>query len=308
MGFLKVKSTISAPLLLCAVLGLISLTRILSPEKLGLEEDPYLSVIIIQLVIFALPSLFYCTLRGADYKSRLRIKMVPAAGIILIVCAAILMAAGGGLIGVLTYNITPEGFTSSSSAQFANFAMNSGVFDGVYLLIAFALLPAMTEEFLFRGIILTEYSSQGMMCAVIMSSLMFAMSHFSFVRFPIYFFSGLLLAAVTLATRSVIASIIVHTINNIFVLFFEDFVLYIAGRQNINSVLFIFILACAAFISAIVMAFEASSIYRTYGKDNVESDYLPDVKKKKFTSFSEALFSPTFLILLVLYLTVTYIS
>ena len=307
---MKFKSNLAAPILLIVVFGLVTLSRFIPAARLAANENPYLAAIVIQLLIFALPSLFFCTLRGSEYRSRLRLRLMPLSSIIFMIAAAALLVTGSFLLGTLMYSAAPEAFKSSSPGTYAAFAMNPGVFDGMYLVLAFALLPAITEEVLFRGIILTEYTSYGVACAVIMSSLTFAMSHFSFVRLPIYLFCGLILALVTFATRSLIASVIVHLVNNIFVLFFEDYVVSVAKRQNISSILALFILLSVAFIAAIVMAFEASSIYRSYGKNNADSSYLPDPgeKRSRVRAFSEAFFSPAFLILLVLWAAVTYLT
>ncbi len=306
---MKIKSTLAAPVLLIVVFGLVTLSRFIPAARLMANDNPYLATIVIELLIFALPSLFFCTLRGSGYRSRLRLRLIPLSSIIFMIAAAALLVTGSFLLGILMYSVAPAAFTASSTSTYAAFAMNPGIFDGVYLVVAFALLPAITEELLFRGIILAEYTSQGVACAVIMSSLTFAMSHFSFVRLPIYLFCGLVLAAVAFATRSLIATVIVHLVNNVFVLFFENYVVYVAKRQNISSILALFILLSIAFIAAIVMAFEASSIYRSYGKNNADSSYLPDPgeKKSRVRAFSEAFFSPTFLILLVLWAAVTYL-
>ncbi len=293
----KAKSTVVAPILLIAVFGLLIASNFIFSARQGGNDDPYLARIVFQLITFALPSLFFCTLRGAEYRSGLRIRLMPASTIIFMVAAAALLITGSLLLGILMNSVAPESFKPSSG--------NGNV---VYTVIAFALLPAITEEVLFRGIILTEYTSQGVACAVAMSSLTFAMSHFSFVRLPIYIFCGVVLAAVTFATRSLIASMAVHLVNNVFVLFFESTAVNIARRQNISSVLALFILISVALIAAVVMAFEAASIYKALGRGNADSSYLPDPGEKKgaVRSFSEAFFSPTFLILVVLWAALTY--
>ena len=309
---MKIKPTTAAPLLLIVVLLLTAAGRLIPAAKLAVNGSPYLSVIVIQLLIFALPAVFYCTLRGKEFRRGLRIRPFSLSSVILIVSASLLILSGAGLIGAGMSAISPEAFSSSSPVASAGvgFGRGSGVFDGLYVVTAFALAPAITEEVLFRGIMLTEYTGRGIFCAVMVSSLAFAMSHFSFARFPIYLFSGIVLAAVTFATRSLVASMIVHLLNNIYVIFFEDYVIYLAKRQNVSSVLILFILACLFFIAAIVTSFEASSLYKTYGKTNADSSYLPDRKKRGsvLKAFSESVFSPVFLAAVVIFVVVTYIT
>lgn len=305
---MKLKSVIATPILLIVVFGLISAGRLIPAARIAADSNPYLSIIVIELIVFALPSVFYSTLRGPEFRRGMRIRFFPLSSIIMILSASVLIIAGSALLGTALSAAAPEAFSSSSTFT-VSIGSDTGVFDGLYVVIAFALVPAITEEILFRGIVLSEYTRQGVFCAVFISSVTFAMSHFSFIRFPIYLFSGMVLALVTFATRSLVASIVVHLFNNVFVIFFEDYVIYMARRQNISSVLLIFILACAAFVAAIVTVFEASSFYRSYGKGNADSSYLPEKSKSRsgVRAFSEAVFSPTFLILTVIFVVVTYL-
>ena len=189
--------------------------------------------------------------------------------------------------------------------SYAGFAMNSGFFDGLYLVVALAVLPAVTEEFLFRGIVLSEYSTVGIACSVVLSSAMFSMCHFSFLHLPSYFFCGIVLACLTYATRSIVAPMIVHTLYNVVVLFFGDYVVRLAEKNNISGILFVIVAVAVALIAGAMAAFEASSIYRGYADDNVESDYVPKKKTGVVQSLAMSLLSPFFLLLTVLYIVLT---
>ena len=179
--------------------------------------------------------------------------------------------------------------------------MNGRFFDVLYLIVAFAVLPAVTEEYLFRGIVAAEYEKYGIGVAVTMSAVTFAMSHFSLERFPVYLFSGIVLAMCMYTTRSVFASAIAHTLNNTFVLLSEKFVLHIADKQNVSFVLFIIIIGAAAVVSAMLMCYEAQSIYKGYAEANVPSDYAPKKKNGAFRPIAEAFFTPTFLIVVIIF-------
>ena len=293
--------------MIIAVFGLMTAVSLIPEGKLGLTENPYLSVVILQLIIFALPTLFFCTLRGNEYRSRLRLRMPPLSSIPLLICSFILMCTGSSLISFFLCRVAPEAMERTSAASYGGFAMTPGVFDGLYLVFAFALLPAITEEFLFRGVMMAEYESGGTVTAVVMSSLTFAMVHYSPVRLPLYAFSAVVLAAVTYATRSALAAMIVHFFNNVFVLFFEAHVRHIAEKQNISGILLVFLLVGGTILSAAFASFEASSLYRTYAANNVPSSHLPRGKSKTLSSLSEALLSPAFLLFLVLYIVMTLV-
>ena len=89
-------------------------------------------------------------------------------------------------------------------------------------ILAFCLVPAICEEFFFRGVILSEYRSYGLLKAIIISSVFFAFSHFSFEGFFIYLFAGFVLAFITSVCRSVFPAMILHFANNLLDLYAGD--------------------------------------------------------------------------------------
>jgi len=304
---MKVKPTTAAPILVCAVLFITLLFSVIPVSKLGLDENPYLTTVILQLVIYMLPALFFCTLRGSDYREKLRLKLPPASAVLLVVCSLVVMICGSCVIEYFMSTVAPVTMAETSVVGRAGFAMNSGFFDGLYLVLAFALLPALTEEFVFRGILLAEYGSLGIFCSVFMSSVMFAVHHMNLVRFPVYLFCGVILAVVTYATRSLLVPVIVHTVYNVFVLFFEEYVLRLAEKQNISAVLFIIIAAGAAILFASFMCFEASGLYRNYAAENLPSDHVPSKKKHLTAAVAESVFSPSFIVLAVAYIIIVLV-
>lgn len=87
----------------------------------------------------------------------------------------------------------------------------------VFLLsmIVIAILPAVCEELLFRGIILSTQKSAGF-GAVLISAVYFGVMHNDIRIFISVFILGMVLGTVTLSTGSVFAAMIVHFFNNAF--------------------------------------------------------------------------------------------
>ncbi len=295
------KETMLTPVLLIVVFGLVLCVNFLPEDVLGREENPYLSVIIVQLLIYALPCVFYYTVRGKDLRPRLRLQVFSPSTMLYLIHTAIFMICGVLLISMIMYTVYPDGFESSSVTEYAAFAMNERIFDGLYLVMAFAILPALTEEFLFRGIIVGEYETHGAGIAVVFSALVFAMSHFSVVRFPVYFYSGVMLALVLYTTRSLLASMLIHAFNNAAVLLCEKYVLHIVDRQNVSLVLFVLIAGAVAVISGMLMCWEAQGIYRTYAEENVESPQAAGSRGNIFGRIADVFFSPTFLVVVIMF-------
>lgn len=295
------------PVLVLVVFLAILAARFLSAETLGLDENPYLAVVVIQLVTYAVPSVFYYKIRGREFAPKVRLRMFRSSHVLYLFHASVCLIAGVMLLSILMYTLIPDVFATSTSADYASFAMNQRFFDGAYLLLAFALLPAATEEFLFRGIVIGEYERYGAVIAVTASSLMFAMSHFSLARFPVYLFSGIVLSLTVYTTRSVAASALVHALNNAAVLLCEKYVLNIVDKQNVSMTLLLILLGGAVIFSAMLMCYEASGIYHEMAQSNVPTEYVghPDRKNGIFVRLADAFLTPTFLLLVILFVVVT---
>ncbi len=83
-----------------------------------------------------------------------------------------------------------------------------------YELARHALAPAILEELLFRFIpisLLAPYSKKN---AVFISSLLFAFAHCNFFQIPYALVAGFVLGTLTLATGSIIPSVVLHFLNN----------------------------------------------------------------------------------------------
>jgi len=275
------------------ILALMILTSLINPAMLGTEINYYFAMIIMELLVYALPAVFFCRMRGREYGKYLRLRLFPLSHIFLILLALSAMLSGCSLINYGMEILFPQ--------EAADAVSYAGAADGgIYALLTFCILPAVAEEFLFRGILLTEYESVSVPFAVGISSLYFAMMHLNFVRFPAYLFSGVLLALVLYATRSVFASMVLHILNNIAALWTEEYAEKFQSASGSRSVLLVFILACILFVSLILFFMEAQRIYQNYGENAVPSPYVPKNKQKDRIGVLEAISVPPFVAFIVI--------
>lgn len=77
-----------------------------------------------------------------------------------------------------------------------------------------AIMPAFTEEFAFRGVILGSLRKYSDGLALVVSSALFALMHGNFVQIPFTFCCGLMFGFLVIKTNSMLPSIIVHFLNN----------------------------------------------------------------------------------------------
>ncbi len=264
----KPRSHNAAPSL-CAVIFLLLLGSGMIDSQSFAGGDPYLSVIVLELLIFALPALFFCRLRGRGYAKRMRLRPFEPGALpfILLASIALIFTTCTVKLGLITlYGSSLDSTVGGTAA-----AQTSS---GLPAILAFAVFPAVTEETVFRGIMLAEYDDCGAPAAVIFSSLFFAMLHFDLPLFPVYFVSGVILAVTAYACRSLFAPLIVHAVNNVFGLLFED---YIWSRifQPRNTVVFTFLAVSLTLLSLSLMFGEAARLYRGYGSYGEDSSYAP---------------------------------
>jgi hypothetical protein len=77
-----------------------------------------------------------------------------------------------------------------------------------------AVLPAVCEETVHRGMLLSQIKKQGAIKAIVLSSLLFGLLHINIYQFFYASILGLFLALITLASNSIYPAMIVHFMNN----------------------------------------------------------------------------------------------
>lgn len=124
-----------------------------------------------------------------------------------------------GAINHFQWIVEKLGYKQDSSM----FTLNS-VKDLIVCYISLALIPAVCEELLFRGVIINCLKHKGEIFAVVLSAIMFALFHLSPIQliYPICW--GLLLGIVYLRTKNILFPIIMHFINNAFSITIQYFI------------------------------------------------------------------------------------
>lgn len=265
--------TPAALILVSAVLLLI--TRLLRPlllEGAGL----YIGVVVLQIMIFLLPASLWIRLSGDGYLSRLRLKPSRPESILLSLAAAGLLISGGLLLSMLFSRL---GHLAGTFTLYETFHTKEGGFSGptLYLVLAYAALPAITEELVFRGILCAEYERHGTSIAVLLSTLLFTLVHFNLAGFPVYLFAGFVLSVTTFLCRSVWGAILAHFIYNLFGLFGQP---YIASFYEItgSTALFVFIVIAVFLFSLALFCGEAARLCRLYAMRNLPNIEVPKRK------------------------------
>ena len=270
---LKLRSTTKPAILLLTVFALLALSGPLSKGAKTVSEL-FFTNMILQVVIFVLPAIFYCRLtkRKLTHTSY-QFSPLPLRPLFLFAALGALVLGSMLInIGITAMAGTTQEFSNSASSTLTGITGASGA---VYVIFSFCIIPAISEEFFFRGILLSEYTESNSTAAFFLTSIAFAASHFDLYQFPAYLYSGFILAFSLRITRNLIAPILLHTASNLFNIFILPY-LWQVTLAPLGILFSIFILAGLLLIITLVIMREAEQIYTEYATD-------PRREKDKFS-------------------------
>ena len=137
----------------------------------------------------------------------------------------IMLALGASMVvNVLTSQFTSLLDAYGITVTAPNLAIPQGVFGASLYLFALTVVPAVVEEFAFRGVILGSLKKYGSGYAIVVSSVLFGLMHGNIVQIPFAAVFGLVVGYIALATDSIIPCIIIHFLNN-----------FVAGVEQITN-------------------------------------------------------------------------
>ena len=131
----------------------------------------------------------------------------------------------------------------------------------VVFFISIAIVPALAEEFLFRGVILNYLRKFGDGFAILASAVLFGVFHGNFVQIPFAFIVGLICGFLVVKTGSMLPAIFLHLLNN-----GTSVVLDIISNYTTNdmytliSTAIIFLLTLIGFISISILTKKGLSL------------------------------------------------
>jgi membrane protease YdiL (CAAX protease family) len=268
------------------------------------EAVIYGVMLILQIVVFAVPTGAFCYMHGKKYAFTLDIYAPRKHSARVIILGALLVMLASGVLKFGLFHFAYD--YSAYSLYGSSITLNTGSFGGTLLMVlSLAIFPAITEELVFRGIILKEYKPCGTAFSLMFSALLFAFIHFDLQQFPIYFALGMLMGWIVFITRSVWAAVIVHAAYNLYVIFFEKYVWLFSSNPD-SDILFWLILTAAMFVCAFFFLGAAERVMR-YCAENGDSAPKPLRKQSRRAMFVEAVTEKPFLAEVALFVIVSLI-
>ncbi len=166
--------------------------------------------------------------------------------------------------------------------------------DVLLFYVSVAVLPALVEEFAFRGVILKIMRKHSDSLAILVSGVMFGLMHGNFTQIPFALVVGLILAFITVKTNSLIPAMLIHFLNNglsvTLTLLYTNTNLSVATIDIINTVIMIAI-SVAGIISFSILAHKQKGFFKLFEANK------PITFKEKVITFCK---SPTVIIFTVI--------
>lgn len=183
-------------------------------RDLPYRQELYTLVAMLSLIILASIFVVFSTRvlkDGRKITNFLGFKSPGFSNMALGAIAVLLFVPGTAVLNMI--NVFIVEFISGVKAPVPDISstVDMGLFQALFLM---AFLPAVCEELLYRGFILGATSGYSKKAAIIFNGFLFALAHISLVRILDTFVLGMILAYVTLKTKSVFPAMFMHFVNN----------------------------------------------------------------------------------------------
>lgn len=188
---------------------------LISPNTNLLNENTPMFLFDIFISAFAafIPGVFYFLFSGTSISDAIKVKYVKFKLLIPIS----LLGLGTAMFANTASNIVANNFSLFGLENNVNFSETTyTTLEKVLYVIAVSLVPALAEEFAFRGVLMGTLRKYGDAFAIISSAVLFGAMHGNISQIPFAFILGLLFAFVDCKTNSIIPSIIIHFLNNFY--------------------------------------------------------------------------------------------
>ncbi len=254
---------------------IISDKHLISAGSYYLQEAIYTTIIQVGIMVILPTVLLFLFLGHTPKRLAQKAKFRP------VNFMSILISFGIGIV-VFFLNIAISSMFNGI-INFTGYTPPYGLGDGLYMtydmnsfyfsIVFTALLPAICEEYLHRGLLLYETRGIGIKRAILFSSLLFGLLHFSIDKVFYTTILGILIGFVAVSSRSIFPAMIIHFTNNFLNVYF-DFAselnwwgkdLY-TGIENFlsNTNFFLTFLAIFAFllVCGVVLFFLISKLFK----------------------------------------------
>ena len=170
-------------------------------------------IVIVNEISIALTPLFFSKVLGQNYYLDMgfKKKISPLKALMLVLIAFLTVVAFMPVAQFAFELLVKTGF-NTAKLTVLTVQTPAQLIIGILL---FALMPAIVEEILYRGMIARAFKKKSFIAAILLGGALFALMHGSPIQLVHQFFVGCVCCIAYFATGSIYAPIIVHFVNNL---------------------------------------------------------------------------------------------
>ena len=298
------------PILLVSVCMAVAFITMIIDRFIFSFGNDLLSPIMAQLVVMLIPAYLCMLIICPEKKLSAQLKRVGMAKIgheyvFFLIFSALFVITTALLLNIIFGGVysSANGFTllGTFTAGANEYTVNT-----LYLIFVYAVIPALVEELLFRGIVYSELCDISEGLAACISSLLSALFAFTLGGLPAALFCALAYCFVRFTTSSLLSCIIIHLAYNLYALFLATNVSkYFISAQN--TALLTLIIVGAWLICSALFVSESARVYRIKAdrvKNKEETSTVPKIKLPELlTEAKSALIYPPALVCAIITLT-----
>ena len=189
--------TVAAAVVSSFLIGIVS----------GIFGGNEMITLMLSQLVFFMPSAFYLLENKFDLKETIRLRPIKISTIILLVIFMYLIIPAITLINAVSLKFT----TNTIDTTITEIANKYPFIIGILMI---AVVPAILEECVYRGVFFNEYRKVSPKRAVVLSGLLFGLAHMNFNQFIYAFLLGMVFSVVVEATDSILSSMVLHFVMN----------------------------------------------------------------------------------------------
>ncbi len=253
------------PLLVCVIVFAISLLALIIDRFIYPFSQELLAPVILQLTALIIPAYLCMMITSADKSIGAQFKEIGVRAVKAEYVFFMIFTALFTMCASLTLTLMLGGAEAAARGITLLGTFTAGVNEYTvsypYLILTYAIIPAIAEEMLFRGVIFSRLEKISFPLAATLSCVLNALFGFSLGGLIPSLFVGAMLVFVLYTTRSLIPCMIVHLLINLYRLFLEaNISAYFLSSQN--KFLLLITLALTLAISSLLFFSESARIFR----------------------------------------------
>lgn len=276
-----------APTILFPTVLLFGIASFIFSEPFGQANSWWIAALLF-VFTFGLPIAMFFYLRGRKWISSCLLPLTGR-GFMLSIGAALLM----GVQSTWFRSLIIDGSYDHRIYDFYGLSFEIATDSAEKILtaiFAFALLPAILEGVLCRGIFMYEYRFGGVVLSVLMSSALCAVTGVTVPGAILHFLNGIVLSVVVFITGNFIYSVFAYFMVLVYSLFWEKYLLFLALEIETRSLL-LFILLGTWITAMVIFCDNAERILRKRGEMENPKPRTLSVKRS-FSVFYDMISAP----------------